>query len=347
MGSAAPSLYEPINRYKPLGPDIGVVDGRSSIWRRRAYGFLSHSRRAWPWCASATAISSFIRPSRMTALLRKSWPRWGGCAISYRPISSTTPTLESGHEPSPTLWPGHRRAYDAGPGLAASTSSSSGTWAHPHRKSGATISTKPPSRAASSERSFSFISAQGRSCSPTPSSTLSSTSSHSPGGSPLGWPECTIHGAKSFSACGCRCSCKGEKRGPRSARSSRGSRSASPSPMDAVSNRTAARHCDACSPGHCSGTGRRDVKRVAQPSPQRSEARPLARRSHSGARHRARMKRHECSTHNPRYPRRRVSLSRSGCSAAFTSKTDGLSPCLWNRPAQKSCNRAHDVGRSS
>src|SRR5215831_12717524 len=27
MSSAAPSLYEPINRYKPLGPDIGVVDG--------------------------------------------------------------------------------------------------------------------------------------------------------------------------------------------------------------------------------------------------------------------------------------------------------------------------------
>ncbi len=27
MNSAIPSLYEPINRYKPLGPDIGVVDG--------------------------------------------------------------------------------------------------------------------------------------------------------------------------------------------------------------------------------------------------------------------------------------------------------------------------------
>jgi len=27
MSSAAPSLYEPINRYKRLGPDIGVVDG--------------------------------------------------------------------------------------------------------------------------------------------------------------------------------------------------------------------------------------------------------------------------------------------------------------------------------
>jgi len=27
MSSAAPSLYEPINRYKPVGPDIGVVDG--------------------------------------------------------------------------------------------------------------------------------------------------------------------------------------------------------------------------------------------------------------------------------------------------------------------------------
>lgn len=27
MSSAAPSLYEPINRYKPLGPDVGVVDG--------------------------------------------------------------------------------------------------------------------------------------------------------------------------------------------------------------------------------------------------------------------------------------------------------------------------------
>jgi hypothetical protein len=27
MSSAGPSLYEPINRYKPLGPDIGVVDG--------------------------------------------------------------------------------------------------------------------------------------------------------------------------------------------------------------------------------------------------------------------------------------------------------------------------------
>ena len=27
MSSAAPSLYEPINRYKPLGPDLGVVDG--------------------------------------------------------------------------------------------------------------------------------------------------------------------------------------------------------------------------------------------------------------------------------------------------------------------------------
>ncbi len=27
MSSAAPSLYDPINRYKPLAPDIGVVDG--------------------------------------------------------------------------------------------------------------------------------------------------------------------------------------------------------------------------------------------------------------------------------------------------------------------------------
>jgi len=27
MSSPAPSLYEPINRYKPVGPDIGVVDG--------------------------------------------------------------------------------------------------------------------------------------------------------------------------------------------------------------------------------------------------------------------------------------------------------------------------------
>jgi len=27
MSSAAPSLYAPINRYKPLGPDLGVVDG--------------------------------------------------------------------------------------------------------------------------------------------------------------------------------------------------------------------------------------------------------------------------------------------------------------------------------
>jgi hypothetical protein len=27
MSSAAPSLYEPINRYKPIGPDIGIVDG--------------------------------------------------------------------------------------------------------------------------------------------------------------------------------------------------------------------------------------------------------------------------------------------------------------------------------
>jgi hypothetical protein len=27
MSSAAPSLYEPINRYKPLGPDFGAVDG--------------------------------------------------------------------------------------------------------------------------------------------------------------------------------------------------------------------------------------------------------------------------------------------------------------------------------
>lgn len=27
MTGAAPSLYEPINRYKPIGPDIGVVDG--------------------------------------------------------------------------------------------------------------------------------------------------------------------------------------------------------------------------------------------------------------------------------------------------------------------------------
>ena len=27
MSGAAPSLYEPINRYKPRGPDVGVVDG--------------------------------------------------------------------------------------------------------------------------------------------------------------------------------------------------------------------------------------------------------------------------------------------------------------------------------
>ena len=27
MSSAAPSLYEPINRYKPVGPDNGGVDG--------------------------------------------------------------------------------------------------------------------------------------------------------------------------------------------------------------------------------------------------------------------------------------------------------------------------------
>src|SRR5262249_20785049 len=61
--------------------------------------------------------------------------------------------------------------------------------------------------------------------------------------------------------------CREEKRGPLSARSSRGSRSASPSPMDAASNRTAARYCDGCSPGHCSGTTtRRPNKRCAYPS---------------------------------------------------------------------------------
>src|SRR5262249_13345389 len=57
-------------------------------------------------------------------------------------------------------------------------------------------------------------------------------------------------------------SCRGEKRGPLSSRSLRGSQSASPSPMDAASKRTAAKCCDGCSPGHCSGTTTRRAEQA-------------------------------------------------------------------------------------
>jgi hypothetical protein len=46
MNSSVPSLYEPINRYKPLAPDIGVVDGPFEYVTMASDGSLCRSPRA-------------------------------------------------------------------------------------------------------------------------------------------------------------------------------------------------------------------------------------------------------------------------------------------------------------
>jgi hypothetical protein len=103
MNSAAPSLYEPINRYKPLGPDFGVVDGPFE------YLTTAGVRLPLPFTTRMTVVrlgngDLFLHsPIAYDAALSDELASIGRVRHLVSPNQFHYAILGSGHEPSPTL----------------------------------------------------------------------------------------------------------------------------------------------------------------------------------------------------------------------------------------------------
>src|SRR6516162_5900342 len=158
IGTTAPKmaspLYEPINVYKPLAPDIGIVDGPFE------YLTVGGVRLPLPFTTRMTVVrlsngELFLHsPITFDRGMAEELREFG---ISCLPINSTTPISASGKKPSRKRSPGPRPAYVRELERDKSTSTLPETSTLPRHKSGAATSIRRCSLAAISRSSFFFI----------------------------------------------------------------------------------------------------------------------------------------------------------------------------------------------
>ena len=118
-----PSLYEPINVFKPLASDIGIVDGPFE------YLTVGGVRLPLPFTTRMTVVrlsngELFLHsPIKFDRGLAEELSKFGNSfGISCRPINSTTPISTSGRKPSRKRSPGPHLSYVRGPERDKSTS---------------------------------------------------------------------------------------------------------------------------------------------------------------------------------------------------------------------------------
>ena len=117
-------LYEPTNIYKPLAPDVGVVDGPFE------YLTVGGIRLQLPFTTRMTVVrlsngDLFLHsPIKFDERLAMELQGWAGSATSCRPTSSTMRTSGNGRGLFPKRSPGRHRVYadEHGPGMWMSTS---------------------------------------------------------------------------------------------------------------------------------------------------------------------------------------------------------------------------------
>jgi hypothetical protein len=154
----ASPLYEPINVYKLLAPDIGIVDGPFE------YLTAGGVRLPLPFTTRMTVIrlsngELFLHsPIKFDRGLADELRKFGTVRHLVSPNQFHYAHIGEWQKAFPeAITPGPRLAYVRGPERDKSTSTLPETSTLPHRKSGAATSIRRCSLAAISRSSFSFI----------------------------------------------------------------------------------------------------------------------------------------------------------------------------------------------
>src|SRR5215467_2557446 len=230
------SLYEPINVFKPMGPDIGIVDGPFE------YLTVGGVRLPLPFTTRMTVVrlsngDLFLQsPIKFDEALASELQRWGQSDISCHPTSFTTLISGSGRKPFPMRSHGLHRVYAKERALGTSMSRLRETSTSIPQKNGGKTSTRRYSPVGTSKSSFSFTRNRRRWFSRTRLSTSSWTRCPSLGEPRQSSAGCTIPAGKYSLACGCLYYCSSERLKQHSQKSTLGDRSALCSAMAGVSS---------------------------------------------------------------------------------------------------------------
>src|SRR5205823_1100429 len=137
MAGAASEVYEPLNQYKRVARNIGIVDGPFE------YLTTAGVRLPLPFTTRMTVVrlgngDLFIHsPIASSLRLLTACRRWAQSATSYRRTSSITGTLASGRVRFRERLPGPLRAHASVPARGASMCISIETSASNRRRNGA------------------------------------------------------------------------------------------------------------------------------------------------------------------------------------------------------------------
>ena len=144
MAGAASEVYEPLNQYKPVARNIGIVDGPFE------YLTTAGVRLPLPFTTRMTVVrlgngDLFIHsPIAFEPALADRLQAMAQSATSYRRTSSITRTLASGRGRFRVRLPGPLRAHASVPARGASMCVSIETSASNRRRNGAPKLIRPP-----------------------------------------------------------------------------------------------------------------------------------------------------------------------------------------------------------